>query len=77
MSKFIRISGHVINPKWISHISVEPTFISIKLAPPEVHGLWIVAGGGLSSSLRTFEIKKDTFPLDYDKIIKWMDENSE
>ncbi len=77
MSRFLRIGGSIINPKWISYMTITPEVCKIRLAPMDVDGFWMAGSGSLSSDFKHFEIKQKETPQEYDKIKKWIEENSE
>jgi hypothetical protein len=77
MSRFLRLSGTIINPKWISYMTITPEFCKIRIAPMDIDGFWLFGGGSVRSDFNVFKITQKESPEDYDKIKKWIEENSE
>jgi hypothetical protein len=77
MSRFLRIGEIIINPKWISYMSINAQGCKIRIAPMEIDGWWIAGSGSVQSDFKYVEVKKEDQPNEYDKIKKWIEENSE
>ncbi len=77
MSRFLRIGEIIINPKWISYMSINPEVCKIRIAPMEIDGWWMMGSGSVQSDFKYVEVKKEDQPNEYDKIKKWIEENSE
>ena len=77
MSRFLRIANTIVNPKWISYMTITPEVCKIRIAPMEVDGWFMMGSGSISSDFEYIEIKKEEQPNDYDKIKKWIEDNSE
>ena len=77
MSRFLRIGETIINPKWISYMSINPQVCKIRIAPMDIDGFLFAGSGSLRSDFKYVEIKKKETPQEYDKIKKWIEENSE
>jgi hypothetical protein len=43
----------------------------------EIDGWWVAGSGSVQSGFKYVEVKKEDQPNDYDKIKKWIEENSE
>ncbi len=77
MSRFLRIGGSIINPKWISYMTITPEVCKIRIAPIDIDGWWLAGSGSVRSEFNVLKITQKESPEDYDKIIKWIEENSE
>lgn len=77
MSRFLRIADTIINPKWISYMTITPEVCKIRIAPMDIDGFLIAGSGSLRSDFKYIEIKQKEQPQDYTKIKKWIEENSE
>ena len=77
MSRFLRISGTIINPKWISYMTITPEVCKIRIAPIDIDGWWLAGSGSVRSEFNVLNITQKESPEDYDKIKKWIEENSE
>jgi hypothetical protein len=77
MSRFLRIAGTIINPKWISYMTITPEVCKIRIAPIDIDGWWLAGSGSVRSEFNVLKITQKESPEDYDKIKKWIEENSE
>jgi len=77
MSRFLRIAGTIINPKWISYITINPEVCKIRIAPIDIDGWWLAGSGSVRSEFNVLKITQKESPEDYNKIKKWIEENSE
>jgi hypothetical protein len=78
MSRFLRIGETIINPKWISYMTITPEVCKIKLAPMDIDGIWLFGSGSMWSNYENvLKITQKENPQEYDKIKKWIEENSE
>jgi hypothetical protein len=77
MSRFLRIAETIINPKWISYITITPEVCKIRIAPIDIDGWWLAGSGSVRSEFHVLNITQKESPEDYNKIKKWIEENSE
>ncbi len=52
MSRFLRIGEIIINPKWISYMSINAQGCKIRIAPMEIDGWWIAGSGSVQSDFK-------------------------
>ena len=89
MNRFIRLSNTIINPKMIISINIEPSLFIIKLAELNLDGFictinrdfdasgYVFRGSGkLNSKNQTIRVCKKASLGDYEKIKKWLSDNS-
>jgi len=77
-NKFLRLScGLVLNPRFITNIQIDPKFISIRAIDFDIKG-WHLLSIGYITSTNSFSYiyEKEKDPIDYENIIKWVEENS-
>ncbi len=75
MTKLLRLTGHVINTKWITSIIVSNDVYKINVAPIMVDGFWILGNGSFTSATKYYVVDKNTHPTDFEKVKKWIGED--
>lgn len=77
-TKFLRLScGLILNPKYIQTIQINPNFISIVVTDFSIQG-WHFLSLGIINSTNSYRLmyEKDTQLVDYNNIMKWIDDNT-
>ena len=73
---FIRFTNCVMNPAWIQSIEIMPTAYKIIMSNPNTSGFILFSSGFISSINKPIWITKEKDPADYEKLTKWMNQNS-
>ena len=79
--KFIKLSKVILNPAYIKKIDVnsKEQVVRISTSPHyDLNGLFLAGSGFLfgGSEKQIISFSQEENPTDYDKILKWIDENS-
>jgi len=77
-NKFLRLScGLILNPRFITNIQINPGYITIRVTDFDIRGWHLLSIGFLTSSNNvSYSYNKEKDPIDYENIIKWVQENS-
>jgi hypothetical protein len=74
MSRFLRISGTIINPKWISYMTITPEVCKIRIAPIDIDGWWLAGSGSVRSEFHLLNITQKESSKTFTGIAKAMAE---
>lgn len=73
MSRFIRLTNHLINTNFIHTIFIQKDKFIISLMSNQMDGFFMFGGGGLQTYNTEFEICKEKHPIDYKIFTDWID----
>lgn len=76
--KFIKLSTVILNPKYINKIYVKNDIVNVSVMRFYLNG-FVVAGSGFTYGHgdTTYSFSKENEPKDYEKMLKWIEDNSE
>ena len=78
MNKFIKLTnGTILNPRFIQFIKTNPVSVTVSMCDYDIKGYHIFSFGIINSSKNDFIIFKETDKIDYDKIMEWVENNSQ
>jgi hypothetical protein len=75
--KFIRLSKIIFNPNYIKKINVESQAIELFLSDSASNG-FMMGGAGIMfrDGYELHRFTKQDYPKDYEKLLKWIEDNS-
>lgn len=80
--RFLRLSNYVINPKYINKIEINTTKnkIIVNVLSTSfsgfISGVYISGVGYIGSNDISYSFSRETNENDYNKILKWIEENT-
>jgi hypothetical protein len=77
-NKFLRLSsGLILNPRYIHNIQINPNSISIRVTDFDIKGWHLLSIGFINSSNSySYFYDKEKDLIDYENIMKWVEDNS-
>jgi hypothetical protein len=72
MSRFIKLTSLIINPRNISYISMKNEKYNLFFIDHKIDGLLVFGSGGIDSTINEIVICKKKHPTDYDIMTEWV-----
>ena len=72
MTKFLRLSGVIINTAQIVTIDILPKKYIMNMCEQNIKGLLLFSFGSLNSNNTTIEVCENKHPIDYQLVKEWI-----
>lgn len=78
MNKFIKLTnGIILNPRFIQCIKTNPVCVTVSMSDYDIKGYHFFSFGIINTSKVDFIFFQKTDKINYDKIMEWVENNSQ